>query len=103
MNEKNSIYNGGLYGCLKDELKDTLNDFESNEDLFVVSVKMTSGITVYSLPKILYKCRNTMTDLVNATDAGEMFFLGATWVNTAQIVTVRMCKYVPKCGVVYDE
>ena len=103
-NDNSTLYSSGLYGCLKEELKSVLNDMDNDEDLFVVSIKMMSGTMIYSLPGTLTKCRGMMTDIVDAMNDGEvMFFIGVTWVNLNNILTIRLSKYVPKEEAMYYE
>lgn len=97
-----TLYSGGLYGCLKEELEEVLNDIDNNVDLFVVSVKMVSGMTIYSLPGTLTKCKEILNDIVDATKNGEMMMLvGVTWINLSNVLTTRICKYIPKEETLY--
>lgn len=94
--KKSSMYNNGLYGCLREELEEVINDLNNDEDLFVVSVKTVSGMTLYSLPGTLTRCKKIMEELVSSIENKEVCQLGVTWVNTEHIITARMCKYIPK-------
>ena len=91
---KTTPYNGSLYGCLKDELLSVIEDLDSNEDLYIVSVKTLSNITVYSFPGTLNKIRNMLSDLVDSMGNEEVTKVGTTWVNTKNIATARICKYI---------
>ena len=91
---KTTPYNGGLYGCLKDELLSVIEDLDSNEDLYIVSVKTLSNITVYSFPGTLTKIKNQMSDFIDAMNNEEIVKVGTTWINTKNVATARICKYL---------
>ena len=93
----------GLYGCKKNELEDVIKDFDDCNELFVLSVKTDSGMTLYSHPASVTKIRSEMDDLVDSMRNEEVIKLGINWVNTRYIITVRICKYIPRKEVEYYE
>lgn len=83
---------GGAYGSPVDELQDVIDDLNSAEELYMISVKM-NGVTVYGYPGKREKINNQMKDLIDSIDSGIMHKVGGTWINPQFVLTARIIKY----------
>ena len=92
--ERTTPYNNGIYGCLKSELMSVIEDLDNDEQMFVVSVKTSSGTIVYGFPSHLDKCRRITNEMVDYINDKKMYKLGTTWINPDHVATIRICKYI---------
>ena len=93
-NKINSPELGGAHGSTVEELEEIINDLNSGETLYVLSVKMKEGLTVYSYPGKRESIDKLLNELIDSIDAGEMHKVGATWVAPQYVITVRTVKYL---------
>ena len=93
-NNKRANYSTGAYGCLRNELMKVIEELDDDNNLYVVSAKTSSDLTIYSFPMSREKVNEVTEDLISAMREKDIFKLGTTWVNTEYIVTIRIVKYL---------
>lgn len=84
-----------LYICTQEDLEEAIDDLNNVGIKYILSIRMIGGQKVFSFPVTIDKAREKVQRLISAMENDEIVEVSNTWINSKNIATVRIAKYIP--------